>query len=242
MGKNLVFVPECHSTNDLAIQLSHQPHTSEGTVVITNHQTSGRGQRGNTWESSPGQNFTFSFLIKPTFLSVIDQFYLPMFTSLALADYLTEKTEEIVQIKWPNDILVRGKKICGILIENQLKGSAFSNSIVGIGLNMNQKRFNGIAATSLYDVTGVESDLVVEHERILEKLEQRYLQLRRKDYKEMKRTYLSKLYWIDEEHTFLASGVEFLGVIRGIHETGKLAIETTQGFRYFDIKEITYVK
>jgi BirA family transcriptional regulator, biotin operon repressor / biotin---[acetyl-CoA-carboxylase] ligase len=242
VGKNLVFVPECHSTNDLAIQLSHQSNTPEGTVVITNHQTSGRGQRGNTWEATPGQNFTFSLLIKPVFLSVADQFYLPVFTSLALLDYLKEKTSETIQIKWPNDILIKGKKIAGVLIENQLQGGRFSNSIIGIGLNMNQKMFDMPTATSLYQVTGVESDLVKEHETLLEKLERRYLQLKQKHYKEMKDAYLTNLYWINEEHTFSGSGVEFSGVISGINEMGKLMIETAQGARHFDIKEVTYIQ
>jgi len=242
IGKNLVFVPECHSTNDLAIQLSHHPNTPEGTVVITNQQTAGRGQRGNTWEAAPGQNFTFSFLIKPVFLPVSSQFYLPIFTSLALLDYIAEKTSALVQIKWPNDILVNGKKIAGVLIENQLQGGIFSNSIIGVGLNMNQRRFDVVAATSLYQVTSVESDLVKEFVPLLEKLEQRYLQLKQKRYKEMKEAYLRNLYWINEEHIFSAAGVEFSGVITGIHETGKLVIDTSEGARYFDVKEVVYVK
>lgn len=242
IGKNLVFVPECHSTNDLALQLSHESATPEGTVVITNHQVAGRGQRGNAWEAQPGQNFTLSLLLKPGFLAVRDQFYLNIFTSLAIREYIQEKTTQPVTIKWPNDVLVCDKKVCGILIENQLQGSRFLNTIIGIGLNMNQKTFGVDTASSVSVVTGQDFDLVAELEYLLVKIEQRYLQLRQQQVAVLMKDYLSTLYWIGEHRTFSALGVEFKGTISGLHETGKLVIETQQGARYFDIKEVVYVK
>ena len=104
-GKNLVFMPECHSTNSFALKLCQQsPLTADGTLVITSNQTDGRGQRGSTWQSEPGMNLTFSVIFKPTFLSVNGLFYLNVFSALAIRDYLTTKGCLEVFIKWPNDI------------------------------------------------------------------------------------------------------------------------------------------
>ncbi|HEU5289705.1 MAG TPA: biotin--[acetyl-CoA-carboxylase] ligase, partial [Cyclobacteriaceae bacterium] len=103
MGHSLVFMPECHSTNDEASRLiESSSHVMEGMVVITNNQTSGRGQRGNTWVSEPGKNLTFSLLIKPTFLNAQDQFLLNKAFSLGLYDYLNATLQGTVKIKWPN--------------------------------------------------------------------------------------------------------------------------------------------
>ena len=143
VGKNLVFVPDCPSTNTLALQITQQSPAKEGTLVITDNQTAGKGQRGNVWEAEPRQNLTFSLILKPGFLAVSKQFYLNVVICLALKDYLMEKISRTVYIKWPNDILVHEKKISGVLIENQLQGAHISNSIVGIGLNMNQKTIQG---------------------------------------------------------------------------------------------------
>src|SRR5690348_13137008 len=105
MGHSLVFMPECHSTNGEALRLlQDNPPVAEGTVIITDNQTAGRGQRGNTWESEPGKNLTFSIILKPTFLHPKDQFKLNMCVSLALHDYLTSQLQD-VKIKWPNDMM-----------------------------------------------------------------------------------------------------------------------------------------
>jgi BirA family transcriptional regulator, biotin operon repressor / biotin---[acetyl-CoA-carboxylase] ligase len=243
LGKHIVFVPECHSTNTLALQLSQNPSTAEGTVVITNKQTAGRGQRGNVWESSPGMNLTFSVVLRPAFLTLQDQFYLTMAASLALHDYLSAKTEKPTVIKWPNDILVHEKKICGILIENQVQGSRFIAAIAGIGLNVNQSHFSAGTATSMALVTGREESLETVLHGLLEYLEARYLQLRRQDHQRLKEDYLSRLYALNEPRRFASQGSSFEGVIQGIDENGRLAVETRhQGLRYFGIKEIALLQ
>ena len=119
LGKNLIFMPECHSTNDTLLLLCQKENLPEGTLVITSSQTAGRGQRGNVWEAQKDKNLTFSFLLKPSFLPVIKQFYLNIFVSLGISDFLTTISGEKVQIKWPNDILLQEKKVSGILIEGK---------------------------------------------------------------------------------------------------------------------------
>ena len=110
VGKNLVSVSECHSTNTEAFALIQTAKAHAGTVVITDHQTNGRGQRGSNWEAQPGMNLTFSIILQPKALAVQDQFYLNMVTALALHDFLNSLSLAGVKIKWPNDMLVDQKK------------------------------------------------------------------------------------------------------------------------------------
>ncbi len=240
IGKNLVFVPECPSTNTLALEISQRSRASDGTVVITDNQTAGRGQRGNTWESDPVLNLTFSLVLKPAFLPVSKQFYLNIVISLGLLDYVKGQLPDTVYVKWPNDILVHRQKISGILIENQLYGSTIVNTVVGIGFNLNQRRFSHPSATSLSLISGKVYDRSAELEEILINLEQRYFQLRRGEYSNLMGDYLAALYLRNEEHTFTAEGRTFEGVIRDVDEWGKLRVESPEGIRSFGIKEISF--
>jgi BirA family transcriptional regulator, biotin operon repressor / biotin---[acetyl-CoA-carboxylase] ligase len=234
-------MPECHSTNTKALELCQQPNTPEGTLVITNQQTSGRGQRGNTWESRPGMNLTFSVILKPVFLLVKDQFLLNVITSLAVHDYLSETCKAPIHIKWPNDILVNEFKICGILIENQLMGDRFTNVVVGIGFNVNQREFSLGSATSLALVTNRTHDLQEVLEGLLSNLEARYVQLRQGHAHILKTDYLKHLYRINEVHTFSADHHQFEGEIVGVDEYGRLRISTAGQEKIFGIKEISFV-
>ena len=125
------------STNS-AIAADDPPH---GTVYITDCQTAGRGQRGNSWEARPGLNLTFSILLRPHTIYPAGAFAVSMLTSLSIADALSDLLNgRDVLIKWPNDIYVDDLKLCGILIENSLT-SRIERSIVGIGINVNQRTF-----------------------------------------------------------------------------------------------------
>lgn len=241
IGKNLIFVPDCHSTNTVALQLSQQPSTIEGTVVITDHQTAGKGQRGNTWEAEPGKNLTFSLILKPKFLPIKKQFYLNIVMCLALKDYLEDKTDEVIYIKWPNDILVHEKKISGVLIENQLQGSEILHSIVGIGLNINQKNFTIPHATSLANLRHSVYNLETELATLLGYIESRYLQLRQDKYEMLMNSYLGALYRRHEKHTFSHKQILFEGIIRDLDPYGKLRIEIADEIRAFGLQEIKYI-
>jgi len=241
IGKNLIFVPECHSTNDLAIAKSHEPDIAEGTVVITDSQTAGRGQRGNVWKASPGMNLTFSIILKPAFLQPKDQFYLNIITSLAVRDFLQTKTDVEIKVKWPNDVLINGKKLCGILIENQLKGSRISNTVAGIGLNINQRVFDLPTATSLTLIANKTFALPEVFEQLLSHLEARYLELVHGNYKRLMAHYEQALYWHGAAHEFTSNGEMFTGVIRGVDDAGRLKIEVAGAIRLFVAKEIVYV-
>lgn len=240
VGKNLIFMPECHSTNDAMLLLCQNEPAPEGTVIVTANQTSGRGQRGNSWEAEPGKNLTFTLLVKPSFLPIDQQFYLNVFTSLAIRDYLTRRTDKKVQIKWPNDILIEGKKVCGVLIENQLSGKSIASSIVGIGLNINQLNFNVSTATSLSAQTGRSFELSEELDALLSHIEKRYLQLRSSSLQHLKSDYLTSLYLLDEQHTFEDANGPFSARITGIDSIGRLVVDRDGSDAIYDLKEIRY--
>jgi len=236
-------MPECHSTNSYALQLCQQSSFApEGTLVITDKQTAGRGQRGNTWIAEPGKNLTLSLVLKPTFLRTKDQFFLTVFASLSLTDYLYEKGCTAIRIKWPNDIYVGSKKICGILIENVVTGDRFSNVVVGIGLNVNQEQFEVDTATSLCLVLEQSFDLPSELESLLACVEARYLKLRQNELQSMLEEYLSLMYWRGEAHLFSSNSNFFEGTITGLDDSGRLKVLTNSGENSFDVKEISYVR
>ena len=112
----------------------------EGTVWIADFQTAGRGQRGNKWESAESENLTFTILLRPEFLSPSRQFCISQICSIGVCRYLVAKGLP-AKIKWPNDIYIGNKKICGMLIEHSIRGDKLAVSIAGIGLNLNQTRF-----------------------------------------------------------------------------------------------------
>jgi BirA family transcriptional regulator, biotin operon repressor / biotin---[acetyl-CoA-carboxylase] ligase len=240
LGKNVVFVPECHSTNTLLLDLAQKTNQPEGTLVITNKQTQGRGQRGNGWETEQGKNLTLSLLLKPNFLSIKDQFYLTIAVSLGVYDFLVERLSADVKIKWPNDVMVAEKKMVGILIENNLAGERLQQSVVGIGLNVNQKIFSVATATSMALQAKREFDLSAELNFLMERVEKRYLQLRSGKTAELKEAYLKNLYRIGEEHTFATHSQRLTGRIEGVDESGKLKVNTNGEVIYFGMKEISF--
>ncbi len=241
IGKKIVFVPTCTSTNDLAIKLLQQPTAVEGTIVVTDSQTAGRGQRGNQWQTEPGQNLTLSIILKPVFLAVKDQFYLTMVTALGVHDFLKTQAPTPAQIKWPNDILMGGKKLGGILIENQLQSDSISAAVIGIGLNINQKAFAIHTATSLSLVAQHDFTLQETFALLLSHLESRYLMLRNGHLDVLKRDYLQNLFQLNEVANYLHSDQQFTGIIRGVDAWGKLIIETEQGVKSFDLKEVSFL-
>lgn len=240
MGKNLKFVPECPSTNDLMQLICQKEQLSEGSLVITSNQIAGRGQRGNSWNTEPGRNLTFSLFLKPVFLPIQRQFFLNIFVSLGISDFLTKETGKKVQIKWPNDILLDEKKVSGVLIENQIVGHMLAASVVGIGLNVNQQFFSIPTATSILIATGTEFDLQSSLESLLHCLERRYLQLMQGRFNDLRIEYLDKLFRINEMHSFSGAQGTFSGTIMGIDDVGRLQININGNEQSFDIKEIKF--
>ncbi len=246
IGKKIIYLPTCHSTNDIASEIT--PQIEEGALVITDHQTQGRGQRGNTWEAEVGKNLTFSVVLKPSFLTVSQQFFLNMAVALAISEalrcfFLSPDIANDLKIKWSNDIYYADAKLGGILIENTLEGKNIKHTIVGIGLNINQQIFNYAKAISLKNILQKDFSLPEILEKILQCLEMRYSDLKDKKFQLLKQSYLHQLYWYKEEHLFSDEvGNEFVGRIIDVRDDGKLAVQAEGRLRFFNFKEIIFVK
>lgn len=240
VGKKLVFVPECHSTNSVALELSQKQALPEGTIIITSHQIRGRGQQGNAWISESGKNLTFSIVLKPAFLSIKEHFALNMVASLGVREFVQSKLTSITRVKWPNDVLVDERKVCGILIENQIQGNGFTNSVVGIGLNINQRGFHLNNATSLTMVSGASYDLQLALEDLCSHLEKWYVILKQKGVGYVREAYLTSLFGIGERRVFRSKNGEFKGVINGVDDHGRLMIEVDGNVHHFSNKEVQF--
>ena len=240
LGKKVLFLSQCHSTNDMAADLLKEKPQIEGTTIITKNQTQGRGQRGNIWESEPGKNVTFSVILKPTTIPTQNQFQLHLITTLAIYQTLFPILGKELKIKWPNDIYYRDRKLGGILIENALKGSHIENSIVGIGINVNQSHFSNVHATSLSDITDTSHEVNDLIELILIELEKKYLELKGGKLKMLEAQYLRRLYQFEVMSMYEADGHIFQGKIIGINPNGLLQIQENEKLHEFAFKEVVY--
>ncbi|MDB5263560.1 MAG: biotin--acetyl-CoA-carboxylase ligase [Adhaeribacter sp.] len=240
-GKQLIYLPQCDSTNRFAQELINKNKAIEGCVVITDRQTHGQGQRGNTWEAEPGQNITLSVILKPAFLAVQHQFDLNICVSLAVLDLAGQFLPPNLKLKWPNDLYYGNKKIGGILIQNSLSGQLIQHAVVGIGLNINQLLFAVPGAQSFAQITGHTYILRDVIQKLLELLEVRYLQLKEGKIAELKPQYLQSLYRYQEKHVYRIKDQLVPGTIVGLDEIGRLGVDLGNHVDYFDFKEIAFI-
>lgn len=188
VGKYFKELESIDSTNSFAAELIKKNEAKHGMIVFTQNQTSGKGQREKVWDSEPKKNLTFSLIIKTDFLLVSQQFLLSMAISNAVLEYINKKIDGLevrASIKWPNDILINKQKVSGILIENTINTASLGWSIVGIGINLNQEKFELLHPTNFKPVSlknylkkdfeiNSELELVSEHlEKWLFKLNNR---------------------------------------------------------------------
>lgn len=193
IGSVLLKFPSLSSTNDFLMQAVKETKTEEGMVVWAYEQTKGKGQRGNEWEAETGKNLMFSILLNPTFLPVKKQFILSMAFSLSITKHLQQKFDIHTRIKWPNDILLNNKKIGGILIENILRNQKMKHSVIGLGLNVNQKGFNIKNATSLKIETNQNYKLETLLKGLLAAFDNQYSKLKKGKTEKIKADYLNNL-------------------------------------------------
>lgn len=177
LGRHLLVLDVVESTNDFALEYIRQtPNFINGTVVLANEQTKGRGQRGNIWKSEPDKSLTFSIIQKLVNLNNDSIFLLNKAVSVGIIKGLLElcKTEEeksLLKIKWPNDIFYKDKKLGGILIENQWKGLALKSSIIGIGLNVCALTEAPGGSISFEEIVGYAIDKKVVFNTVLNEIE-----------------------------------------------------------------------
>lgn len=234
------------STNDYLAELCKQGKAEEFYTVIAEDQTDGKGQRGNSWESEPGKNLTFSIVLYPTAIEANKQFHLSMLASIAIIDTLTDYTDGF-SIKWPNDIYWHDKKICGILIENELEGQYLSQSIIGIGLNINQTEFLSSAPNpvSLYQIIGKEIDKDEVFSKIIHALLGGYKALEDNFIEAsacISHLYKKFLYRKNDFHIYQDKDGTFEARIHDVGHDGYLYLEDTgNNIRKYAFKEVTYI-
>lgn len=242
IGQTVVILDRVGSTNNYATVQVRENEVEEGAVFLAVDQNEGRGQQTNRWESEAKKNITCSIVLKPDFLEIADQFMLSKAVCLGISDYLSTHVDS-VQVKWPNDIYVGDRKICGILIENSIMNGRFSTSIVGIGLNINQGEFISDAPNpvSLYQLTGNELDVNSEFEKLCEAIDAYYCALIDGKYQEISACFEAKLYRKGEWHFYTDETHRYKGRILGVNKIGQLRIEEQGGpVHEYHFKEVAF--
>ena len=233
MDFKVVHIDETDSTNHWL-----KAHGEGTMVVVADFQTAGKGCGSNSWESERGKNLTFSMLIHPEALEAKEQFRITEVVSVALCNTLERFIYKEVDIKWPNDIYVGDQKICGILIENRLQGSVIKDSIIGIGLNVNQQAFLSDAPNpvSMWQLTGQETNRETLLEAFLQAFNEAW------ESETISKAYRQRLYRREGYHAFCDKDGRFEAKLRNVLNDGMLVLEDREGQRRnYAFKEIKYI-
>lgn len=230
---------EIHSTNDYL----KENKIKNWTFIWSKYQSKGRGQKGN-WEAERGKNLTFSFYLIPDKLKTIDFFLLNIFICNALHKTLHPYSKYLF-IKWPNDILLKDKKIAGVLIENSISKEILKSSIIGIGINVNQINFSGFEkASSLKKELGIEFNLEKLLKELIKNIQQEYILLKELKKETLKEYYLNHLYKKGELCSFDHKGKMIKARLMGIDSQGKLLLKferEEENLKSFEQKEISLI-
>lgn len=231
------------STNNYLKQLILERTLDDFSVVVANHQTNGRGQRGSSWLSEKDKNLTFSVLKRNISIVANQQFLLNILVSLSIVKSLEGFNIPKLAIKWPNDILSDHHKISGILIENLIKNKQIEYAIIGIGLNVNQVKFEGLSkVSSLKNIMPLAVDKDELLTKIIDKLKM-YFKLYSENGSEfLNSEYESYLFRKDKPSTFSSHDNNlFTGIIRGVSTSGKLCVQMEDFNKEFDLKELKLI-
>jgi BirA family biotin operon repressor/biotin-[acetyl-CoA-carboxylase] ligase len=242
IGKVLIELDKVDSTNNYARNLLSNSKPMEGTVIIAQEQFAGRGQFGNSWLTQPGQNLTFSLILYPRRCPADKQFNLNKAICLGLIDFLQQFNLENLSIKWPNDIYCKDRKLAGILIENTIQGALVKESIIGIGLNINQREFPSGSGrpSSLSLETGNSYSLELIRALLFEHLEYRYLQFQQENPR-LHQDYLALLYQKGITAKYMQDELSFEGIIQDVDSTGRLQVQVGEELRSFAFKQISFL-
>ncbi len=240
---NIVVLQETDSTNNYANCQLAEFEVQEGAVFLAYSQKNGRGQANSQWESEAGKNLTLSLVLKPGFLEISDQFMISKVVTLGIHSGLKNYVDEL-KIKWPNDIYAGDRKLGGILIENSIMSGKITNSVIGIGLNINQEKFlsNAPNPVSLKQLTGRDFDLMPLLQQIIENIISFYDLLKNGNFEVINKLFHENMYRFGGKHRYSANNTEFIGKITGVNEIGQLLIlDQHKKFRQFHFKEVEFI-
>jgi BirA family biotin operon repressor/biotin-[acetyl-CoA-carboxylase] ligase len=243
IGKTIVSIKCTESTNNYASRQVRENEVEAGTVFLAYEQTAGRGQHTNQWEAEAGKNLTFSIFLQPTFLDIRRQFMLSKAICMGLHTFLSHYVEG-VKIKWPNDIYVGERKICGILIENAVMNGTITQTIIGIGLNINQTKFLSEAPNpvSLKMVTGNDYQLDEMLTGLLNEIGHFFKKLEAGQFDGLDNAFHQNLYRLNEWRQFKDETHKYTGQIIGVNQIGQLKIQEQNGPVWeYHFKEVAYL-
>lgn len=237
-GSQKFRLEEVDSTSNFAAKLIEAGPVVNGTVVLADFQSSGRGQRANQWSSNKGENLICSFIWFPDNLSVTALCALNWWVSLALKTLLS-KFGLLASVKWPNDLIVDNAKIGGVLIETTSQGTKIASVVIGIGLNVNQLDFGSLNATSMSAV----SNIVYKVDDVLNALcfllSETLESLQNPD--KLRQEYQQSLFRKDLKSQFILKERNVEGCIKDVNPQGSLGVEIDNELKYFDFNEISLV-
>ncbi len=238
------------STNNYAMAKVHAGLAKHGDTWFAIEQTSGKGQRGNSWHTAKGKNITLSIVVKPSFLFIKNQFKLSAAVALACYDFFSKYAGDETSIKWPNDIYWRDRKAGGILIENVIGNHANADAnetkwkfaVVGIGININQTRFDQALKNpvSLKQITGKDFDVVMLAKELQQLVLQQISFLQKHSFQKTLQHYNQCLFKLNKNVRLNKKGIEFETVIKGVTESGQL-YTTDIIDNYFDFGEVEWI-
>lgn len=239
----LIHISETSSTNTYMHELLEREKVPEGSCVWADFQTAGRGQIGNVWESEAGKNLTFSIVIYPNFLLANRQFLISELSAYSVKELLDKYTSDIT-VKWPNDVYWKDRKICGMLIENDLSGQNLYASVSGIGINLNQKEFYGGAPNpvSLWQILEHEVDRETCMQEFLDIFYANYVLILEGRENELHDKYMQSLYRKEGFYWYEDANGRFEAALQGIEPTGHLLLALKDGtVRRYEFKEVKYI-
>ncbi len=228
------------STNSHLLRLGEEGFP-EGTVVVADEQTAGRGRFGRSWEGEPQASLLFSLLIRPYFLQEDEVSFLTFAAAVSVAGAIEEVTHVHPQLKWPNDILLDGKKACGILLESSFDSSKLNHVVLGIGLNVNQQSFSSAVsnkATSLSIFTGKNFDRDELLFAILTKFSLVYGALYKRDFYSIMKKWRERSIMPGRRITVSLAGKTIEGICDDVADDGALVVRTDNGIEKFTAGEV----
>jgi BirA family transcriptional regulator, biotin operon repressor / biotin---[acetyl-CoA-carboxylase] ligase len=232
LGSSVLRFESISSTNDVAREFAASG-ADEGLCIVARQQTAGRGRQGRSWSSPPGEGLYLSVILRPE-IEAGDFAVMTLAAAVAVAETLSLDFNVTADIKWPNDVLVSGRKICGILIETAIENARLQHAVIGIGVNIAQKYFPddvGMNATSLLLETGTAIAPEAFMTPLLERLDHWYnITVARPDRLLARWEELSS-YAHGREVRVLSSDGVIEGITRGLTPAGALIIELPNGER-----------
>lgn len=241
----IIRLEEVDSTN---AYIMREAGTLEAPVMVTAYrQTAGQGQRGNSWEAASGENLTFSIFYRPLEFPPIAQFAMSEAVALAVVDFLRVYGIES-KVKWPNDIYVGDRKICGILIRHSIMGASIDYSVIGVGINVNQLEFLSDAPNpvSMSQLTGLRYDVSSLHAEIAAIMESRLEQIGEEEYRKTLHSEFMESLWRGDgkSYPFIdnSTGDTFMAAIADIAAHGPIILRLEDGSsRTYAFKEVAFL-